>query len=60
MMENLKIGNLHLKHRTILAPMASLTDIVFRRVIDEIGGEKDMGARSSQLTFLKIISIMKI
>jgi len=37
-MENLKIGNLHLKHRTILAPMASLTDIVFRRVIDEIGG----------------------
>jgi len=38
MMENLKIGNLHLKHRTILAPMASLTDIVFRRVVDEIGG----------------------
>ena len=37
-MEKLKIGNLHLKHRTILAPMASLTDIVFRRVIDEIGG----------------------
>jgi len=37
-MENLKIGNLHLKHRTILAPMASLTDIVFRRVLDEIGG----------------------
>ena len=37
-MENLKIGNLHLKHRTILAPMASLTDIVFRRVVDEIGG----------------------
>ena len=38
MMEYLKIGNLHLKYRTILAPMASLTDIVFRRVIDEIGG----------------------
>jgi tRNA-dihydrouridine synthase B len=38
MMKNLKIGNLHLKHRTILAPMASLTDIVFRRVVDEIGG----------------------
>jgi nifR3 family TIM-barrel protein len=38
MMEYLKIGNLHLKHRTILAPMASLTDIVFRRVLDEIGG----------------------
>jgi len=38
MMEYLKIGNLHLKHRTILAPMASLTDIVFRRVVDEIGG----------------------
>ena len=37
-MENLKIGNLHLKYRTILAPMASLTDIVFRRVVDEIGG----------------------
>jgi len=37
-MENLKIGNLLLKHRTILAPMASLTDIVFRRVVDEIGG----------------------
>ncbi len=38
MTENLKIGNLHLKYRTILAPMASLTDIVFRRVVDEIGG----------------------
>jgi tRNA-dihydrouridine synthase B len=38
MMEYLKIGNLHLKNRTILAPMASLTDIVFRRVVDEIGG----------------------
>jgi nifR3 family TIM-barrel protein len=38
MMEYLKIGNLHLKHRTILAPMASLTDIVFRRLVDEIGG----------------------
>lgn len=38
MMEYLKIGNLHLKYRTILAPMASLTDIVFRRVVDEIGG----------------------
>jgi len=38
MMENLKIGTLHVKHRTILAPMASLTDIVFRRVVDEIGG----------------------
>lgn len=37
-MDNLKIGNLQLKHRTILAPMASLTDIVFRRVVDEIGG----------------------
>lgn len=37
-MEYLKIGNLLLKHRTILAPMASLTDIVFRRVVDEIGG----------------------
>lgn len=37
-MKYLKIGNLHLKHRTILAPMASLTDIVFRRVVDEIGG----------------------
>jgi tRNA-dihydrouridine synthase B len=38
MMEYLKIGNLQLKHRTVLAPMASLTDIVFRRVLDEIGG----------------------
>lgn len=37
-MDNLKIGNLQLKYRTILAPMASLTDIVFRRVVDEIGG----------------------
>ncbi len=37
-MKYLKIGNLLLKHRTILAPMASLTDIVFRRVVDEIGG----------------------
>jgi len=38
MKNNLKIGNLQLKYRTLLAPMASLTDIVFRRVLDEIGG----------------------
>ncbi|MEN8154142.1 MAG: tRNA-dihydrouridine synthase family protein [Acidobacteriota bacterium] len=37
-MEKLKIGDLELQHRTVLAPMASLTDIVFRRVVDEIGG----------------------
>lgn len=37
-MNLLKIGNLELKHRTVLAPMASLTDIVFRRTVDEIGG----------------------
>ncbi len=36
--EQLKIGNLRLKFRTVLAPMASLTDIVFRRTVDEIGG----------------------
>ncbi len=32
------IGNLTLAHKTVLAPMASLTDIVFRRIVDEIGG----------------------
>jgi len=37
-MDELKIGKLILAHKTILAPMASLTDIVFRRVVDEIGG----------------------
>jgi len=37
-MKYLQIGKLRLKYPTILAPMASLTDIVFRRVIDEIGG----------------------
>lgn len=37
-MNLLKIGDLELKHRTVLAPMSSLTDIVFRRVVDEIGG----------------------
>lgn len=37
-MNLLTIGDLKLKHRTVLAPMASLTDIVFRRTVDEIGG----------------------
>ncbi len=37
-MNFLKIGHLKMKHRTVLAPMASLTDIVFRRTVDEIGG----------------------
>ncbi len=37
-MKLLKIGNLSLKYPTVLAPMASLTDIVFRRAVDEIGG----------------------
>jgi len=33
-----RIGDLELKHPTALAPMASLTDIVFRKTVDEIGG----------------------
>ncbi|MEN8222363.1 MAG: tRNA-dihydrouridine synthase family protein [Acidobacteriota bacterium] len=37
-MNQLKIGDLLLKYPTVLAPMASLTDIVFRRAVDEIGG----------------------
>ena len=37
-MNHLKIGDLILRHPTALAPMASLTDIVFRRAVDEIGG----------------------
>ena len=37
-MNLLKIGDLILRYPTALAPMASLTDIVFRRTVDEIGG----------------------
>ncbi len=37
-MVSIKIGNLKVKYRIGLAPMASLTDIVFRRAVDEIGG----------------------
>ncbi len=37
-MKKLNIGDLKLKYPTILAPMASLTDIVFRKTVDEIGG----------------------
>ncbi len=33
----LKIGNLNIPYRTVLSPMASLTDIVFRQLMDEIG-----------------------
>lgn len=33
----LKIGNLRLAYPTVLSPMASLTDIVFRQLMDEIG-----------------------
>ena len=34
----LKIGGLKLKYPALLSPMAALTDISFRRLIDEIGG----------------------
>lgn len=33
----LKIGNLEIKYRAMLSPLASLTDIAFRRLLDEIG-----------------------
>lgn len=33
----IKIGNLSIKYRAILSPMASLTDISFRQLLDEIG-----------------------
>jgi len=32
-----KIGNLKIKYRTIPAPLASITDIAFRKLLDEIG-----------------------
>ncbi len=32
-----KIGNLELKYRTVPAPMAGLTDIAFRKLLDDIG-----------------------
>ncbi len=32
-----KIGNLEIEHRAIPAPMASFTDIAFRKLMDEIG-----------------------
>jgi nifR3 family TIM-barrel protein len=34
----LKIGSIDIKYPAVLSPMAALTDIVFRRLIDEIGG----------------------
>lgn len=37
-MDTLKIGNLDIKYRAILSPLAALTDIAFRRLVDEIGG----------------------
>ncbi|MCP4147448.1 MAG: tRNA-dihydrouridine synthase family protein [bacterium] len=33
----LKIGNLEIKYRAVPAPMASFTDIAFRKLMDEIG-----------------------
>lgn len=33
----LKIGNLNIKYNTMLSPMASITDISFRKLLDEIG-----------------------
>lgn len=45
-MDTLRIGDLELKYRTGLAPMASLTDIVFRRAVDEIG---DIGFMVTEL-----------
>jgi tRNA-dihydrouridine synthase B len=33
----LKIGNLEIEHHAMLAPLASITDIVFRKLLDEIG-----------------------
>jgi len=38
MKDEFKIGNLIIKHRTVPAPMAGLTDIAFRKLLDEIGG----------------------
>jgi len=38
MKKNIKIGNLELKYRTVPAPMAGLTDIAFRKLLDNIGG----------------------
>lgn len=32
-----KIGNLELKHPTVPAPMAGLTDIAFRKLLDDLG-----------------------
>ncbi len=36
-MDTLKIGNLEVKYRAMLAPLASLTDIAYRKLLDEIG-----------------------
>lgn len=36
-MNTLKIGHLEIKYRAMLSPLAALTDIVFRRLLDEIG-----------------------
>lgn len=36
-MDTLKIGNLKITYRAMLSPLAALTDITFRRLLDEIG-----------------------
>ena len=36
-MDSLKIGNLKIKYLALLSPLAALTDIVFRKLLDEIG-----------------------
>ncbi len=38
LVKTLKIGKLKLDYPTALAPLANLTDIAFRRLVDEIGG----------------------
>ncbi len=38
-MKNLKIGNLTLPHGVMLAPMAGVTDLVFRRICRRFGAE---------------------
>jgi nifR3 family TIM-barrel protein len=33
-----KVGGIDFEHRTVLSPMASLTDLAFRKLLDEVGG----------------------
>ncbi|MCP4215774.1 MAG: tRNA dihydrouridine synthase DusB, partial [bacterium] len=33
----LKIGNLEIKYNAVPAPMASFTDVAYRKLMDEIG-----------------------